>query len=116
LSTLYTLISIESIGFTKKNVFCSTYYLRRLPGLAGDNSDRPADKLLYCGKLERLLECSGLCWNSSKNLVFKSFLNNIKQSFHVIFGQNDTLLSRPTSISSSKNGMNICHKLTTEFL
>ncbi len=39
--------------------------------LAEKNSMRPADKLLYGGKLERLLECSGLCWDSSLEIDFK---------------------------------------------
>ena len=30
--------------------------------LSGDNGNRPSDKLLYSGKLFRILECSGLCW------------------------------------------------------
>ena len=30
--------------------------------LSDDNSERPSNKLLYSGKLSRMLECSGLCW------------------------------------------------------
>ncbi len=30
--------------------------------LSGDNSGRPSENLLYSGKLSRMLECNGLCW------------------------------------------------------
>ncbi len=44
--------------------------------LDSSNCQRPAEKLLYCGTLERLLNCSGLCWETeTMETVFREVID-----------------------------------------
>jgi len=44
--------------------------------LDSNNCQRPAEKLLYCGTLERLLNCSGLCWETeTMERVYREVIN-----------------------------------------